>query len=63
MAACQAAKDEVWLRAFLVGLGLNASAPTSIQCDSQGAMHWRRTPSIINEVNTSTCAITSYVSR
>ena len=34
MAACQAAKDAVWLRAFLVGLGLNASAPTTIQCAS-----------------------------
>ena len=38
MAACQAAKDAVWLRAFLIELGLNAIAPTTIFCDSQGAM-------------------------
>ena len=44
MAACQAAKDAVWLRAFLVGLGLNASAPTSIQCDSQGAIALAKNP-------------------
>ena len=44
MAACQAAKDAVWLRAFLVGLGLNASAPTSIHCDSQGAIALAKNP-------------------
>jgi len=44
MAACQAAKDAVWLRAFLVGLGLKASAPTTIQCDSQGAIALAKNP-------------------
>jgi transposase InsO family protein len=44
MAACQAAKDAVWLRAFLVGLGLNASAPTNILCDSQGAIALAKNP-------------------
>ena len=44
MAACQAAKDAVWLRAFLVGLGLHASAPTTIQCDSQGAIALAKNP-------------------
>ena len=44
MAACQAAKDAVWLRAFLVGLGLKASAPTSILCDSQGAIALAKNP-------------------
>ena len=44
MAACQAAKDAVWLRALLVGLGLNASAPTSIHCDSQGAIALAKNP-------------------
>ena len=44
MAACQAAKDAVWLRAFLVGLGLNASAPTTIRCDSQGAIALTKNP-------------------
>jgi hypothetical protein len=44
MAACQAAKDAVWLRAFLVGLGLNATAPTNILCDSQGAMALAKNP-------------------
>jgi hypothetical protein len=44
MASCQAAKDAVWLRAFLVGLGLIASAPTNILCDSQGAMALAKNP-------------------
>ena len=44
MAACQTAKNAVWLRAFLVGLGLNASAPTSIHCDSQGAIALAKNP-------------------
>ena len=44
MAACQAAKDAVWLRAFLMELGLNATAPTTILCDSQGAMALAKNP-------------------
>jgi transposase InsO family protein len=44
MAACQAAKDAVWLRAFLIGLGLNATAPTNIFCDSQGAIALAKNP-------------------
>jgi transposase InsO family protein len=44
MAACQAAKDAVWLRAFLTGLGLSASAPTNILCDSQGAIALAKNP-------------------
>ena len=44
MAACQAAKDAVWLRAFLIELGLNATAPTTIFCDSQGAMALAKNP-------------------
>jgi hypothetical protein len=44
MAACQAAKDAVWLRAFLGGLGLNASAPTTVHCDSQGAIALAKNP-------------------
>ena len=34
----------MWLRAFLVGLGLKASAPTSILCDSQGAIALAKNP-------------------
>jgi hypothetical protein len=44
MAACQAAKDAVWLRAFLTGLGLAAVAPTTIFCDSQGAIALAKNP-------------------
>jgi hypothetical protein len=44
MAACQAAKDAVWLRAFLGGLGLNALTPTTIHCDSQGAIALAKNP-------------------
>ena len=44
MAACQAAKDAVWLRAFLTGLGLAAVAPTTIFCDSQGAIAQAKNP-------------------
>ena len=44
MAACLATKDAVWLRAFLVGLGLSASAPTNILCDSQGAIALTKNP-------------------
>ena len=44
MAACQAAKDAVWLRAFLMELGLTATAPTTIHCDSQGAMALAKNP-------------------
>jgi len=44
MAACQVAKDAVWLRAYLVGLGLTATAPTNILCDSQGAIALAKNP-------------------
>lgn len=44
MAACQAAKDAIWLRSFLTGLGLEATAPTTIFCDSQGAIALAKNP-------------------
>jgi hypothetical protein len=44
MAACQAAKDAIWLRAFLMGLGLSTTVPTNILCDSQGAIALAKNP-------------------
>jgi transposase InsO family protein len=44
VAACQASKDAIWLRAFLTGLGLESKAPTIILCDSQGAIALAKNP-------------------
>ena len=44
MAACQAAKEAVWLRALLMGLGLSNSTPTIIKSDSQGSIALAKNP-------------------
>jgi len=44
MAASQAAKEALWLRALLRELGMRASSPTTLCSDSQGSIALSRNP-------------------
>jgi hypothetical protein len=44
MAANQATKEAIWLRTFLGEVNINIRSPTSIGCDSQGAMALTKNP-------------------
>jgi Reverse transcriptase (RNA-dependent DNA polymerase)/gag-polypeptide of LTR copia-type/Integrase core domain/GAG-pre-integrase domain len=44
MAANQATKEAIWLRTFIAELNINIPSPTSIACDSQGAMALTKNP-------------------
>lgn len=44
MAACLAAKEAIWLRSLLKGLGFGPTGPINIYSDSQGAMALAKNP-------------------
>ena len=44
MAACQAAREAIWLRRLLQELGFGSTAPTAISCDNQGCIALTKNP-------------------
>ena len=54
IAASKAAKEVVWIRKFLIKLGVfpNASSPLDLYCDNSGAIAQTRSQGIIRRANT-----------
>ena len=44
MAATEATKEAIWLRTFMIELGMDVSGETFILCDNQGAMELAKNP-------------------